>query len=96
METFVEFIGIIATILLTTAYLPPLIRIIRTKDYTSVNKSMFTILLMASMLWLVVSIYKESVSLILCNSITFIESFIILTLTRYNNRKIKNIKKWQN
>ena len=96
METFVEFIGIIATILLTTAYLPPLIRIIRTKDYTSVNKSMFTILLMASMLWLVVSIYKESISLILCNSITFIESFIILTLTRYNNRKIKNIKKWQN
>ena len=91
METFVEFIGIIATILLTTAYLPPLIRIIRTKDYTSVNKSMFTILLMASMLWLVVSIYKESVSLILCNSITFIESFIILTLTRYNSKKIKNI-----
>lgn len=91
METFVEFIGIIATILLTTAYLPPLIRIIRTKDYTSVNKSMFTILLMASMLWLVVSIYKESISLILCNSITFIESFIILTLTRYNSKKIKNI-----
>ena len=91
METFVEFIGIIATILLTTAYLPPLIRIIRTKDYTSVNKSMFTILLMASVLWLVVSIYKESISLILCNSITFIESFIILTLTRYNSKKIKNI-----
>ena len=85
METYIEIIGFIATFLLVVAYLPPIIKMIKTKDIKSINKGMFRILLVASILWIVVSIYKESISLIVCNSITFLECSTVLIYIRFNN-----------
>lgn len=85
METYIEIIGFIATILLCIAYIPPIIKMIKTKDIKSVNKGMFSILLAASILWIVVSIYKESISLIVCNSITFLECSVVLIYIKFNN-----------
>lgn len=86
METYIEIIGFIATILLCIAYIPPILKMIKTKDIKSVNKGMFSILLAASILWIVVSIYKESISLIVCNSITFLECSVVLIYSRFNKK----------
>lgn len=87
METYIEIIGFIATILLCIAYIPPIIKMIKTKDIKSIDKNMFRILFMASILWIVVSIYKESISLIVCNSITFLECSVVLIYLRINKNE---------
>lgn len=84
METYIEIIGFIATFLLGVAYLPPIIKMIKTKNTQDINKSMFRILLAASILWIIVSIYKESASLIVCNSLTFLECTTVLIYSRFN------------
>ena len=84
MEIYIEIIGFIATFLLGIAYLPPIFKMIKTRNVQGVNKNMFRILLAASILWIVVSIYKESASLIVCNSVTFIECITVLLYIRIN------------
>lgn len=85
METYIEIIGFIATILLCIAYIPPIIKMFIHKNTNHINTSMFKILLIASLLWLVVSIYKQSISLITCNSITFLESLTVLLYVKLKN-----------
>ena len=60
---------------------------IKTKDIKCIDKNMFRILFMASILWIVVSIYKESISLIVCNSITFLECSTVLIYLRINKNE---------
>lgn len=83
MENYIEIIGFIATILLCIAYIPPIIKMFISKNTQHINKAMFKILLVASLLWIVVSIYKQSPSLITCNIITFLESSIILIYIKF-------------
>ena len=91
METYIEIIGFIATILLCIAYIPPILKMFILKNTSHINTSMFKILLVASLLWIIVSIYKESISLITCNSITFLESLTVLLYV-----KLKKDKNGQN
>ena len=87
METYIEIIGFIATILLCIAYIPPILKMFILKNTSHINTSMFKILLVASLLWIVVSIYKESISLIVCNSITFLECSVVLIYLRINKNE---------
>ena len=91
METYIEIIGFIATILLCIAYIPSILKMFILKNTSHINTSMFKILLVASLLWIIVSIYKESISLITCNSITFLESLTVLLYV-----KLKKDKNGQN
>lgn len=71
-------IGSIAAILTTFAFLPQVLRVIRTKDTESIALGMYVMQVVGIALWLVHGIHIGDLPLILANSISFLLSGIIL------------------
>ena len=72
----IEIIGLTAAFLTTSAYVPQAYKAWKTKSAGSVSLTMYLIMLVGIILWLVYGIYLNSLSMILANTVT-----IILTLT---------------
>ena len=81
-----DIIGYIATFLTIITGIPQLIKIIKNKKSNDVSLSMFVILAIAQMLWVVYGIYRSDVQIIITNVIAgFITLFIIYITIYYNN-----------
>ena len=72
----IEIIGLTAAFLTTSAYVPQAYKAWKTKSAGSVSLTMYLIMLVGIILWLVYGIYLNSLSMILANTVT-----IILTIT---------------
>jgi MtN3 and saliva related transmembrane protein len=77
-------LGYVAGILTTWAFLPQVIKTIKTKDTRSISLFMYVILTIGIVLWLTYGIIQKDLPIILANGITLFSSLIILTM------KIKN------
>jgi len=75
---FIEFIGIIAAILTTSAFLPQAIKAIKTKNTKDLSLSMYTMMVIGVFLWLVYGIMIQSFPIIMANFVTLILAVIIL------------------
>lgn len=87
MNALIDGIGLIAGLLTTTAFIPQVLKIYRTKSGKDVSGRMFSILSAGIVLWLIYGILVRSVPLILTNAVTLVLSLAIIALKiRYRQR----------
>jgi len=89
MEGLIDGIGLVAGLLTTTAFIPQVWKIYRTKSGKDISGRMFSLFSFGIVLWLVYGILLKSVPLILSNAVTLILSLTILWLKiRYRRSSI--------
>ena len=71
-------IGSIAAVLTTFAFLPQVIKVIKTKDTESIALGMYLMQVLGIALWLAHGLVIQDLPLILANSVSFILSGTIL------------------
>lgn len=88
MDVLTEGIGMVAGLLTTTAFIPQVWKIYRTKSGNDISGRMFSIFSIGIVLWLAYGIMLRSVPLILSNLVTLVLSLTILVLkVRYRRRR---------
>lgn len=81
-----EYIGLLAGLLSTCAFLPQVIKAIKTKKTNDISLTTNIILLIAIILWFIYGIFINSISLIIFNFIqTIIICILIYNIIKYNN-----------
>lgn len=87
MNPMIDGIGLIAGLLTTTAFIPQVWKIYRTKSGKDISGRMFSILSAGIVLWLIYGVLVWSVPLILTNAVTLVLSLAIIGLKfRYRQR----------
>jgi MtN3 and saliva related transmembrane protein len=80
MNGLIDGIGLVAGLLTTTAFIPQVLKIYRTKSGKDISARMFSILSAGIVLWLIYGILLWSVPLILTNAVTLVLSLTIIAL----------------
>ena len=78
MSLTFEIIGMSAAILITLAFVPQVLKVIKLKKTDGLSLSTYIIFTLGVVLWLVYGFFKNSISMVLGNGITLILSLIIL------------------
>ena len=76
----VELIGLAAAAMTTGSFLPQAVKTIRTRDTRAISLSMYMMMTIGIALWLGYRIAVGSLSLILANGFTLIQTVLILVL----------------
>jgi MtN3 and saliva related transmembrane protein len=86
-ETNIEIIGVIAAILTTAGFVPQLYKSIKTKKVEGVSLTMFMILFIGILFWLVYGFLIDSFAIKLANIVSgiFVFSIIVLRII-YKNK----------
>tara|TARA_B100001094_G_C18064533_1_gene736769 strand:+ start:715 stop:981 length:267 start_codon:yes stop_codon:yes gene_type:complete len=74
----IELIGLLAAILTTTAFIPQVYKVIKTKSVKGLSLTTYLIFTTGVMFWLIYGLLKSSISMIIGNGITFLLAFSIL------------------
>ena len=88
----IELIGLLAAILTTTAFIPQVYKVIKTKSVKGLSLTTYLIFATGVLFWLIYGLLKSSISMIIGNGITFLLAFSIL----YYILKNRNLFKYQN
>ncbi len=84
MEYQVEFIGLVAATLTTSAFLPQVYKTWKTKDVEGLSLVMYIVFLTGVLLWLYYGILIDSLPVIIANTITaFSGGFLIYFKLKY-------------
>ena len=75
---YIEILGFLAAILTTSAYLPQVYKIWKTKNAESVSLTMYLVMFLGIFLWLIYSLFIKSFPLIIANTLTLLIILIIL------------------
>ena len=75
---YIEILGFLAAILTTSAYLPQVYKIWKTKNTESVSLTMYLVMFLGVFLWLIYSLFIKSFPLIIANTLTLLIILIIL------------------
>ncbi|MGN6149966.1 MAG: SemiSWEET transporter [Rhizomicrobium sp.] len=75
-----EFVGIVAAVLTTVAFLPQVIHTIRTRSTHDISLRMYSLYTVGIFLWLIYGLLLHDVPLIAANIVTFLLSGTILSL----------------
>ena len=88
MNGLIDSIGLAAGLLTTTAFIPQVWKIYRTKSGKDISARMFSLFSAGIVLWLVYGVLLQSVPLILSNAVTLVLSLTIIGLKlRYRERR---------
>lgn len=83
----IEIIGLIAAVLTTAAFVPQVYKTWKTKDVKAISLTMFIAMFVGVTLWLIYGIYKNSLSMLVANSVTASLVLVIIVLKiKYNRR----------
>ena len=74
----IELIGLLAAILTTTAFIPQVYKVIKTKSVEGLSLTTYLIFTSGVLFWLIYGLLKSSISMIIGNGITFLLAFSIL------------------
>ena len=74
----IELIGLLAAILTTTAFIPQVYKVIKTKSVKGLSLTTYLIFTSGVLFWLIYGLLKSSISMIIGNGITFLLAFSIL------------------
>ena len=80
MNGLIDSIGLAAGLLTTTAFIPQVWKIYRTKSGKDISARMFSLFSAGIVLWLVYGVLLHSVPLILSNAVTLVLSLTIIGL----------------
>ncbi len=75
-----EWIGLLAAILTTAAYVPQTIKVLKERHTQSLSLGMYAMITTGIGLWFIYGVMLESPSLMLANGITFLMAFTILIM----------------
>jgi MtN3 and saliva related transmembrane protein len=75
-----EWVGYLAALMTTLAFVPQAIKTIRTRDTRSISLGMYVVFTAGIAMWLVYGIALDSMPMILSNIVTFLLSATILGL----------------
>ena len=87
MDSFVEGIGLMSSILITIMFVPQIVHVYRTKDTDALNYAFLGINIVASVLGLVYSIYYTVIPMIVANTSAGLFSISLITMKRLNGLK---------
>lgn len=87
MTNLSDYIGFTAAFCTTIAFLPQAIKVIRTRDTSSLSLAMYVIFTLGVGLWLAYGILKQDVAIIAANVVTFVFAFLILCIKLINEHK---------
>jgi MtN3 and saliva related transmembrane protein len=73
-----NMIGYIAAALTTFSFLPQALQVIKTKDTSSINLTMYLMFVVGVFCWTAYGIYKKDAALIASNTVTAVFSSIVL------------------
>ena len=76
----IEIIGLIAATCTTIAFVPQVYKAMRHKSTADISLTMYLVLLIGLILWLIYGIYHNSLAIILANAVTGILAAIMLFL----------------
>ena len=79
MET-IEIVGLVAATLTTSSFVPQVYKAYRNKSTKDVSLTMYTVLLVGTILWLIYGINIESLAVILANAVTALLVILMLLL----------------
>jgi MtN3 and saliva related transmembrane protein len=83
----IDILGLVAGVLTTTAFIPQILKIYRTKSGQDISGRMFSLFSAGIVLWLIYGILLRSLPLILSNVVTLALCVTIITLKiRYRHR----------
>ena len=83
----VEIIGFVAALLTTSAFVPQVIKVWKSKSSKGVSVSMYLVLLLGVSLWGVYGYLIDSMSIMIANMVTGFLQLIILVLILKNKNK---------
>jgi MtN3 and saliva related transmembrane protein len=83
--TYIDIIGIIAGLLIILSFIPQLITIIRNRSARDISILMYSISLIAQILWITYGILKIDLQIIITNVITSIITLLIIGFSLYFN-----------
>lgn len=83
----VEIIGFVAALLTTSAFVPQVIKVWKSKSSKGVSVSMYLVLLLGVSLWGVYGYLIDSMSIMIANTVTGFLQLIILVLILKNKSK---------
>ena len=88
MNGLLDSIGLVAGLLTTTAFIPQVWKIYRTKSGKDISARMFSLFSAGIVLWLIYGVLLQSVPLIVSNAVTLVLSLTIIGLKlRYRERR---------
>ena len=76
----IEIIGMLAAVLTTLGFVPQVVKMIKTKDVSSISLSMYLVLISGVLLWLIYGIYLKSPAIIFANTISMVLQLWIIIL----------------
>lgn len=76
--TFTSLVGILAAFLTTTAFVPQVIRVIRTGDTNAISLWMYLLFSSGLALWLIYGIMLNLWPVILANSVTLVLALVVM------------------
>ncbi len=76
----IEIIGLIAATCTTVAFVPQVYKAIKHKSTADISLTMYLVLMVGLLLWLVYGIYHHSLAIILANTVTGVLVVIMLFL----------------
>jgi MtN3 and saliva related transmembrane protein len=77
---WITIIGLLAAACTTIAFLPQVIKTVKTKETKDISLLMYVILTTGILLWVVYGLLTIDLPIILANSITFVLALIVLML----------------
>jgi MtN3 and saliva related transmembrane protein len=77
---WITIIGLLAATCTTIAFLPQVIKTVKTKETKDISLLMYIILTTGILLWVVYGLLTMDLPIILANSITFVLALIVLML----------------
>lgn len=75
-----SMVGYLAAFCTTVAFVPQVLRILRTRDTHSISIGMYAIFTFGVFLWLVYGVLTDDLPIILANAVTFSLASVILIL----------------
>mgnify|MGYP001817966261 CR=1 FL=1 len=89
MDLNLEYIGIIAAILTTSGFVPQVYKTLKTKEVKGISLSMYLVLFVGMVFWLIYGIKIYSFSIILANIVSGLLVLIqIIAKIIYNKRNV--------
>ncbi len=79
-----EVIGYIAACLTTSSFLPQAIKVLRTRDTSSLSLLMYITFNVGVALWLTYGVMRDDPVIIVANCVTIVLSMTILAIKSYN------------
>jgi MtN3 and saliva related transmembrane protein len=83
--TYIDAIGIVAGFLIVCSFVPQLIIIIKHRSAKDISITMYIVLLIAQILWMVYGVLKYDFQVIITNAITSLLTILIIGFSIYFN-----------